>query len=140
MKQEDKAHLLHILSTMPHYNSVKRAIEIVQHEDEDVAAPKQASAVIDAAEFSRHHKYVVLKRSELWDLTMTQRGQLAEIIRLHDARREREGKSPLECVVVEVDWPEYEPTWNAIEARVMNGAPRAQPVQELAKEMKARGI
>ena len=28
------------------------------------------------------------------------------------------GKPPLDCVVVEADWPEYEPTWKAIEARV----------------------
>lgn len=27
-------------------------------------------------------------------------------------------KQPLECVVVESDWPEYEPVWAMIEARV----------------------
>lgn len=27
-------------------------------------------------------------------------------------------KIPLECVVVEQDWPEYEPTWMAIEERM----------------------
>lgn len=28
------------------------------------------------------------------------------------------GKSPLYCVVVESDWPEYEPVWKMIEDRV----------------------
>jgi len=32
--------------------------------------------------------------------------------------RERNGKQPLECVVVESDWPEYEPTWEAIKQRM----------------------
>jgi hypothetical protein len=27
------------------------------------------------------------------------------------------------CVVVESDWPEYEPTWKVIEARVMGAQP-----------------
>ena len=31
--------------------------------------------------------------------------------------RVHEGKAPLDAVVVESDWPEYEPTWKAIEAR-----------------------
>ena len=31
------------------------------------------------------------------------------------------GKPALHCVVVEKDWPEYEPTWVDIEARVSAG-------------------
>jgi hypothetical protein len=33
------------------------------------------------------------------------------------AGRATDGKLPLQCVVVEQDWPEFEPTWEAIEAR-----------------------
>lgn len=29
----------------------------------------------------------------------------------------------MECVIVESDWPEYEPTWKAIEARVTGAQP-----------------
>lgn len=29
----------------------------------------------------------------------------------------------MDCVVVESDWPEYEPTWRAIEARVTGAQP-----------------
>lgn len=32
--------------------------------------------------------------------------------------RYRDGKPALQCVVIESDWPEYEPTWAAIERRV----------------------
>jgi hypothetical protein len=36
----------------------------------------------------------------------------------------------LDCVVVESDWPEYEPTWKAIEARF----PGAQPAPSVPRE------
>lgn len=32
--------------------------------------------------------------------------------------RYRDGKPAMQCVVVEKDWPEYEPTWDAIGKRV----------------------
>lgn len=76
-------------------------------------------------EFTRDNRYVVLKRSDLWDLTQEQRGQLGAITRAHDARHLREGKPDLQCVVVEADWPEFEPTWSAIQKRVEPLAPVA---------------
>ena len=39
--------------------------------------------------------------------------------------RDSAGKRPLECVVVESDWPEYEPTWAAIASR-MDAMPNAE--------------
>ena len=33
-------------------------------------------------------------------------------------RQSMDGKKPLDCVVVESDWPEFKPTWEAIEKRV----------------------
>ena len=35
-----------------------------------------------------------------------------------ESYRDSIGKSLMKCVVVEQDWPEYEPTWQAIEKRV----------------------
>lgn len=35
--------------------------------------------------------------------------------------RERDGRAALDTVVVESDWPEYEPTWAAIAARMEGG-------------------
>jgi len=35
--------------------------------------------------------------------------------------RVQDDKAPLICCVVEQDWPEYEPTWQAIEERVTGG-------------------
>jgi hypothetical protein len=42
-----------------------------------------------------------------------------------DAGRDCANKPPFKGLIVESDWPEYEPTWRAIEARV-TGA-QAQP-------------
>ena len=46
------------------------------------------------------------------------------------------GKPRLDCVVVEVDWPEYEPTWEAIEARITGvqpapSVPEGWPTEEM---------
>jgi hypothetical protein len=38
----------------------------------------------------------------------------ARVQKYHKVRASK----PLVCLVVEDDWPEYEPTWKAIEARV----------------------
>lgn len=39
--------------------------------------------------------------------------------------RAEQNKPALECVVVESDWPEYEPTWAAIAARMDALTPNA---------------
>lgn len=49
--------------------------------------------------------------------------QLARLAEVQRVGREEVGKAPLECVVVESDWPEYEPTWEAIEARMTGAQP-----------------
>ena len=80
----------------------------------------------------REHRYFVLKLTDAdrW-LTATERLILAAIGEKVEAHRCNTGKAPLECVVVERDWPEYEPTWKAIEARV-DAQPNA-PAQAPAK-------
>lgn len=69
----------------------------------------------------REYRYMVFKLKDIKAaLTQDERGILKHLMgKVHDYRL-GEGKAPLECVVVESDWPEYEPTWNAIEKRVDN--------------------
>ena len=74
--------------------------------------------------FVREERYIVFKVSDLGScLTAQEIDELAYLARVVNANRERRGQSPLEGVFVEKDWPEYEPTWKAIEARVTGAQP-----------------
>ena len=74
-----------------------------------------------STEFQREERYIVFKLSDVERyLTDADRARLAIMKIMIDAGRDRANKPPLDCVVVEADWPEYEPTWKAIENR-MNG-------------------
>lgn len=68
--------------------------------------------------FNKEDRYLVFKRKDLSCLNTAERDMLAMISNKVDHGRAMEGKDPLHCVVVESDWPEYGPTWDAIEARV----------------------
>lgn len=75
-------------------------------------------------EFQREERYVVFKLSDVADYFYP--SEISQLFRLSSTQqvlRERNGKPPLECVVVESDWPEYEPTWKAIEDRVTGAQP-----------------
>lgn len=66
-----------------------------------------------STEFKREDRYIVIKRSDLANVPVNYRSALVEpmlSLLSHLPRRE--------CLVVESDWPEYELTWAAIEARV----------------------
>ena len=79
-----------------------------------------------STEFEREERYIVFKLSDVEEhFTPGERQQLARLVEVQRVGRSEAGKPPLECVVVEADWPEYEPTWKAIEAR-MTGAQPAQ--------------
>ena len=71
--------------------------------------------------FQREHRYIVLKQADvdacLTPLDQYNLGIIMNQVNIHRAKR---NAAPLKCVVVEHDWPEYEPTWNAIEKRVEN--------------------
>jgi len=68
--------------------------------------------------FVRELRYEVIKLKDAKAyLTEAEIDTLARIGEKVSAGRARDGKAPLSCVVVESDWPEYEPTWSAIEAR-----------------------
>lgn len=74
--------------------------------------------------FKREARYVVLKNADIMQcLTVNELIELRRIQAKAVAHRAKLGKPRLDCVVVESDWPEYEPTWRAIEARVTGAQP-----------------
>jgi len=76
----------------------------------------------------RENRYAVIKHSDIFKyLSDERKNQLEEILTLIEMAREFEGRKPLQAVVVEHDWPEYEPTWKAIEARVTGNNPPTPP-------------
>ena len=66
--------------------------------------------------FKREDRYIVFKVSDLGN--SLKGDEIRRLAREYAEQRRLKGKEPLDCVVVESDWPEYEPTWRAIEARV----------------------
>ena len=71
----------------------------------------------------RENRYLVIKRSDLEatksKVTAAEFETFCHVCEMVEATRNIGlKKSPLCCVVVEHDWPEYEPTWKAIEKRV----------------------
>jgi len=83
-----------------------------------------------STEFTREERYLVFKLSDVEEhFTPGERQQLARLAEVQRVGRSEGGKPLLECVVVEADWPEYEPTWKAIEAR-MTGAQPAPSVPD----------
>ena len=74
-----------------------------------------------STEFSREDRYIVFKISDLGN--SLKGDEIRRLAREYAEQRRLKGKEPLECVVVEKDWPEYEPTWKAIEARVTGAQP-----------------
>ena len=74
--------------------------------------------------FVRENRYIVFKLRDITNartsgvLSLSQQGCIGALQRMVDQERVYRGKSPLECVVVEKDWPEYELVWALIEARV----------------------
>jgi len=72
-------------------------------------------------EFVREERYIVFKMSDLGN--SLKGDEIRRLAREYAEQRRLKGKSPLECVVVEKGWFEYEPTWKAIEARVTGAQP-----------------
>lgn len=68
------------------------------------------------ARFEREPRYAVMKLSDAnAALSNSERKQLDELMMKVAQFRLEQGKEPLECVVVEADWPIYEATWDALE-------------------------
>lgn len=73
-----------------------------------------------STEFKREDRYIVFKLSDVEEhFIFGEKQQLARLAEVQRVGRSEAGKPPLECVVVESGWSEYEPTWKAIEARVI---------------------
>jgi hypothetical protein len=68
-------------------------------------------------EFIREQRYIVLKIKQLQKLPQELQKELGDWL---DRASDHVYLHP-KCVVVEHDWPEYETTWRAIEARVNAG-------------------
>ena len=75
-------------------------------------------------EFKKEQRYIVIKVKDLdaAKLSPREKTDLYDILFKINLARKVSGKDPLNCVVVESDWPEYEKTWESIEERVKNGS------------------
>lgn len=69
--------------------------------------------------FQREWRYLVLKRSDVRQaLTNTEQNILDAIRQKVAGWRTDQKKRPLNCVVVEQDWPEHEVVWKMLEDRM----------------------
>lgn len=76
-----------------------------------------------AASFEREDRYIVIKRSDLANVPVAYRSALVDpLFHLQAHLPQRE------CLVIESDWPEYEPTWAAIQARVTGQPAPTEPI------------
>lgn len=72
-----------------------------------------------AAPFTREPRYIVFKIKDL--LAYCSKDGMKTVTgigRTIAAGRHHDGKAPFNAVVVEADWPEFEPVWEMIEARM----------------------
>ena len=70
-------------------------------------------------EFERENRYIVFKIADIEKhLSEEQRQALCDAESTINFHRQQEGRGLLITATVESDWPEYEPTWQAIEQRV----------------------
>lgn len=87
----------------------------------------------DEISFEKKTKYWVAKLSDVNSaLSDEEKGLLDRLLGKVAAHREATGKAPLECVVVESDWPNYAEIWASIE-RVASG--NNDTVQAALEEM-----
>jgi hypothetical protein len=76
---------------------------------------------------NREQRYLVVKLADMKNWLTPAEQKIVKILAAKvDMAREGMGRAPLQTVVVEADWPEYEPTWAAIAARV-DAMPQPDP-------------
>jgi hypothetical protein len=72
--------------------------------------------------FQREKRYIVIKKTDLEaiqiSLAPVEKQSFNNVLDELAKYRDVVGKAPLECVVVEKDWPEFELVWKLIEARM----------------------
>lgn len=85
------------------------------------------SLPIQPSKFKREDRYLVIKRNDIQlFLSEHKQKQLSDLASQVADGRHSDGRKPLECVVVESDWPEYQPVWQMIADRMM-GKPYGGP-------------
>jgi hypothetical protein len=72
------------------------------------------------SEFEREDRYLVFKRKDIEKyLTENDQSVLYGVSNIIRKGRFKDGRDfDMDCVVIESDWPEYEPAWEMIEDRV----------------------
>lgn len=66
--------------------------------------------------FKKEIRYIVAKVKEVEAaLDYEELRELSNLLEKVESYRVTQGKAPMECVVVESDWPMYNTTWDAIE-------------------------
>lgn len=74
----------------------------------------------------REDRYIVIKRSDLSRIKNKERMVFSKACRIVHEQMFGAGAPPRQFLVLESDWPEFEPTWVAIEQRVC-GTPLSGP-------------
>lgn len=80
--------------------------------------------------FLREDRYIVIKRSDMEKLPIDQRRNFAGRCRALHEQMFIAGAPARSFLVIESDWPEYEPVWQMIERR-MAGQPPVTAAEEL---------
>ena len=89
----------------------------------------------------RENRYIVIKLADIeagrktGRITHNDQFQLEAAAATLEASRADHGKAPLECVVVESDWPEYEHVWELIRLRVEKATIPTETVQDVVEEL-----
>lgn len=79
--------------------------------------------------FTREHRYYVIKIKDAeYALTQAERDILSVLNAKVSQWRIGQGKTPIQGVFVEHDWPEHDGVWAAIEQRIANEAVAPTPV------------
>lgn len=74
-------------------------------------------------EFKLEKRYIVLKIKDIVEsLSAPEQSKLEALCELVSRGRNYHGKQPFKAIVIEQDWPEYEPALRAIEGRVNTGS------------------
>ena len=68
----------------------------------------------------RENRYLVLKRKDIAAANLTKSEQICldEICNKVNLARKARGAKPMDCVIAEKGWPEYDLVWNAIAIRM----------------------
>lgn len=75
----------------------------------------------------RENRYLVLKRKDIRSALSSAENEILNVlVDKINLYRKFVNKDEVECVVVERDWPEYEPVWKMIEARVDSDSEQKQ--------------